>query len=578
MKYIFALFLLGVPFLFFPSSIHAATDFTCGLAKPVLVTPLRQDASGTVQLKWNPVAGAQSYTIGVDNMTNILSPTNSAGCSTQSGDACYGTAGTTYNLPNIKAGTPYHVWVAAKKPDSTKPQGCLSGQSDAWINSNYRSIGGVVKDLGGLPVPNVGVTVLRGDQKSVSLKTDSSGRFNTSNFIMSGQYYAVRIQTVPSNYAYLPKTSTLGWTWNFCTNNKMIPGVPVDVYNQPFGDTVLGSKSYECQLAGSQIDCAGVENKSPYATNRCSFTIPKMSYTPAPPSITPEPRTPTPPTPAPELKTYDIVLILDKSSSIQTDIGKERNAATALVTGLSKTIEGKSGKIRIGLISYNKTVYTHNALLPIVFGSAAFNNLLANINTIGYDSANNGTCISCAENQALTLINGSTAVSKSVILISDGRANAPTITENPYPAINQPMKDAVTIAQNAQLRGISFFVAGYGSPSRTRGDVLSSISGDSEGIGTGTQTDTSLLNVDCSYPPSLYKNSSACNYIYEPSSLNWVNQYSKIAGLINPTFRTAVVASVAKAPVQEGLLASVRRFLMNMFGSNSADNAFADQQ
>ncbi len=573
---LFFIFALGLAYVA-PKSVFAI-DYTCGLTKPVLTTPRVRNASGNVTVSWNAVSGANGYSVAVDNLTNRLSPSDGTTCSGQPGDACYGTKSTSFVVPGIQAGVPYHLWVAAIKPDATKPQGCVSPQADFWINTTYETIGGMVKDQFGQPMAGVGVSVVRNsDLSSKVVKTGSDGRYNVPNFIAPGQMYSVRVPLAPASLYSNAKTTTLGWTWNYCTNPNMIPGSPVDLYNQPFGDTVVGSKSYECQLAGSQIDCAGNENKSPYADQRCSFSVYRTTLVSPPPSRTPT-FSPTPsPSPTPTPRTYNIVLILDKSSSIQSNIAKEKDAARQFVIGLSQTTEGVAGYIKVGLVAYNKAAVTLNGLSTIVPGSTSLNSLLANINSIAYNSSMNGSCINCAEGQANAMLVNSSATSRTVILVSDGRANASGITENPYPALNQPMKDAVFTAQRARSEGVGYLVAGYGSASRTRGDVLSAISGDSSGVGTGSTTDVKLLNTACSYPPSPFTNSTACRYIYEPNALNWKNQFADLAGKINPSFKTSINKTVAVAPENRGILAALRGFFARIFGNDSYDSVYADQ-
>lgn len=148
--------------------------------------------------------------------------------------------------------------------------------------------------------------------------------------------------------------------------------------------------------------------------------------------------------------------------------------------------------------------------------------------------------------------------------------------EQPYPAINQPMKDAVSVAQSARSAGITYFVAGYGSSSRARGDVISAISGDSRGIGGGTTTDTSLLNTGCAYPPTPYTNGTGCRYRYQPDSLQWAAQYAEIAGKINSTFKSYVLNYQTKAE-SKGIVASFTDFVLNFVQGKYFDRSYANE-
>jgi hypothetical protein len=83
---------------------------------------------------------------------------------------------------------------------------------------------------------------------------------------------------------------------------------------------------------------------------------------------------------------------------------------------------------------------------------------------------------------------------------------------------------------NGNMKGITYYVVGYGSTSRTRGDVLSTISGDSDprAILSSTTTVEQYLAKDCSYPPTRFSTSSRCKYKYEGNPSNWINAYSRV--------------------------------------------------
>lgn len=130
------------------------------------------------------------------------------------------------------------------------------------------AICGSVTTSSGQPVPNVDVIVKNDANQQVTVRTNSSGRFSTQGIVQANQYYAVRIagngtnpQTAPAGLTPPAKTSEAGWNWNFTTNPN--PGT------QPWGDTPVGSNSYESQRAASGIDCASPNGSG--RSCRCSF-------------------------------------------------------------------------------------------------------------------------------------------------------------------------------------------------------------------------------------------------------------------------------------------------------------------
>jgi len=127
---------------------------------------------------------------------------------------------------------------------------------------------GYIKDSTGAGINGVLVRILNGGGGYQDRTTDATGKFTaTSGFISSGDY-AVRPQSVPFGFVAPAKTTTSGWTWNYCVNPN--PGT------QPWADTPTGSPSYECQRYGSGIDCAS-QGGSTYC--RCNFTYDNQPIT-----------------------------------------------------------------------------------------------------------------------------------------------------------------------------------------------------------------------------------------------------------------------------------------------------------
>lgn len=135
-------------------------------------------------------------------------------------------------------------------------------------------ISGYITRSGSGSVQNVTVRVLRLDGQYRDATTDSQGKFAVEGFVPGGSRYSVKVlnnlsspQTAPAGLLPPARTSSSSYTWNNCTSR----------------DTPAGSESYECQQAGSGVDCASSNIEGGVPPGRCSFT-----YTSLPdPVITP---------------------------------------------------------------------------------------------------------------------------------------------------------------------------------------------------------------------------------------------------------------------------------------------------
>lgn len=537
-SFVVCLLLIFSVFFGYIHSVHAS-HYSGGLTRPSGLTPLvvsPSQVSGNVVIRWNAVSGADAYNIFVDNMNN-RDATDCA--SPASGDKCYSTKATSVTITNIVTTVPYKVSIQAIK---TNPNNAnvpyLGPLAVTWLNvPSYRVIAGYVKDTKGNPVVGVKIAVQSGDVRYAFANTDSTGKFQVSNHIKYGDTYAVRVSAVPTGYVSPAKTSGVGWNWNFCTNPNWTggkSGIDPALYNHPWGDTPAGSGSYECQLAGSQIDCAGPENTSAFTAGRCSFVLStaivptptsfRVTQTP-PPSLTP---TKAAPTPTPVLSCpvvpVDIAIMLDRSSSMwnkttrdpSSGVSKDnlqwaKDAALSFVNAFKSTGAGQAGNIRVSIGSFAKTA-SSTSFYPVNTGYSEITSAISNIS-----KGDTGSCLECGVYSANVklkdagLNNNNSLTKKVVIFLSDGRANylrSGSSTSHTTGG-NKAISEANKGRNKSYVYPIVYFVNGYGAKvSEADGGIL-------EWVLKGPAQDTSLGNL------GIANGTGSPYYKYEQDAFDW---------------------------------------------------------
>jgi|GEM_PF-1895166 len=144
---------------------------------------------------------------------------------------------------------------------------CSPANNNCYKDITYTyTAGGRITKCGtsdGVSGATVGVYNDTWGAQNKTVVTDANGYWSIAQYLRNGDGYAVRPTPVGGHYIGSAKTTTSGWNWNYCVNQN--PGT------QPWGDTPLGSASYECQRRSIAvaIDCAGPNGSNEW--QRCNF-------------------------------------------------------------------------------------------------------------------------------------------------------------------------------------------------------------------------------------------------------------------------------------------------------------------
>ena len=218
-------------------------------------------------------------------------------------------------------------------------------------------------------------------------------------------------------------------------------------------------------------------------------------------------------------KKVDIMLVLDRTGSMEDMLNQSKEASKAFIKALTNSAAGPTGNVRIGLVTYaydrdDNHVDITNLDSPLTTDYASVENAITGLHAFGF------TCIQCgispANNEFINNPNPDTTARKIVILLSDGQANTTSSGNKDTSSNCQNTKNAAISAADdgRQNQGIEYYVIGYGPYSGQFTDFHGCDD-------TGEDVDEIALKRIANQPDTKY-------YYYKPDANTWKQAYEEI--------------------------------------------------